>query len=172
MLGSVVLSGISLGRIRSDCADNAVQTFIAVNIGLAIVHGLVPFYIQSRIASFLQEKYSGADADSINGRSEAKDMAEAAKHIFWRDIIFCLYFLIAPCIFGFNWWGIWELGSCSGTTPAWCAAAIMIGYGFVAFWYYVCWFCGQCCFAQTSKVRAKVKVGTAKVPPTTVVEAV
>jgi len=45
----------------------------------------------------------------------------------------------------------------NGTGPAWAAAAMMIAYGFMAWWYFVCWMCGQCCFAGAEKLESRGK---------------
>merc|ERR1711920_136920 len=94
----------------------------------------------------------------------AEDVSSAAIEIFKYDIVFCLYFFLSPAIFVFNLWGfqlLWEDTNCNESTMhAYAGAAIMIGYGFVAGFYYFCWFCRKCCSAQGTKAQQKAKGGS------------
>merc|ERR1719188_654648 len=80
---------------------------------------------------------------------------------------FCLYCIVFPASFFYNFYGLSTLKDCdvaegnNGTGPAWAAAAMMISYGFMAWWYFVCWMCGQCCFAGAEKLEKRGKSAAA-----------
>jgi len=170
MIGSAALSAVSLPGILEGCGVQNVKVFVMANIACAVVHCAVPFWIQHRIVAHIRDKE--AKSAKAEGREPlpvssypAVEVTAAAKEIFKYDIVFCLYFFIFPAVFGFNLWGFFSVRSSAcreDALEASGAAAVMLGYGFSAFWYYLCWICGQCCFAQgarATKKRAKGKKG-------------
>merc|ERR1740138_230727 len=152
MLGVVLLSGVSIKNIKCDIssAKDDGKTFAAVNCGLGIVHAIFAFYIQRALV-----KAIGTDGAENMTHAE---IAAKARYVILHDIPFCVYCIVFPASFVYNFYGLSTLKDCdvaegnNGTGPAWAAAAMMITYGFMAWWYFVCWMCGQCCFAGAEKL--------------------
>merc|ERR1719422_383473 len=117
--------------------------FFLVNCGLAVVHMLMAGYIQWKLKKQINEQHmkelkekaqaeEEGDADYARGTEVPKqEIVRAAAHIFWTDILFCLYFFVFFFSIGYNFYSLSMLNKdCAETGPGWSAGTIMILYGF------------------------------------------
>jgi len=145
--------------------SSEVNRFCIGDIALGLVHVIFAFYIQQRIWTGIAAEEAGEDGANVNGQKLSHaEILQRSKHIILYDFFFLAYCFIFPFSFVWNILGlVWAKGAdlpyvflCSG---------LMIAFGVVAFQFFFCWFCGQCCGKGAASVnKSKRGSKTAKKP--------
>lgn len=117
--------------------------FCVIDIGIAFVHMAFAFYIQRCLVKALTQ--SGRDTMTH------QEITHEAKNLLKYDIGFCLYFFFFFAAFCYNFYAVGLGGQCSTNGYQMGAIGLHLTYGVGAFWYALCWYCGQCCFGKAEK---------------------
>mmetsp|Transcript_90181 Transcript_90181/g.255345 ORF Transcript_90181/g.255345 Transcript_90181/m.255345 type:complete len:229 (+) Transcript_90181:64-750(+) len=153
----LVCVGWTVADIPSSCRDMLI--FCTIEGVAAIVHAVFAFYIQRRLVDFI-----GKEGKST---MTSQEIVEKTKELLKYDVGFCLYVFAFIGAFGYNCYGVMNVGDCSTTGYQRAAVGVMLVYQVGAWMYFVCWYCGQCCYGKAEK-KGVIKRHDAAPAPTAV----
>lgn len=151
--GYVIITWFMMALVVACCAAtipdavehscNQLLIFCGAEMGIAVVHSVFAFYLQTRLVSALGK--SGKEV------ATHQEITAEAKKLAGYDIGFCIYFFVFLAAFGYNVYCVGWNGACQGTSYQKGAVGLLLCYGVCAWNYSCCWYCGQCCFGKAEK---------------------
>lgn len=142
-----------LGECDDEDLKQKLLIFCAADIGLALLHAGMGYYMQRQIVAGIGKDYQ---------QMTAKEIQREAGRILLYDVPVCLYCFVANAAFALNCWGL-TLDTCGDAAPQWGAAFVMIAWGVCAGAYLLCWYCCQCCQGTASTLNKPGKGGAGPV---------
>merc|ERR1712032_950298 len=118
--------------------------FLLVDVVLGLVHFGFAVYLQQRLVCKIEEDH----------QQDAKAMMDKASHIVLYDLGFCVYCLVSPFSFIWQFMGLSWLGGCGAAGLGYLAAALLIIFAFVAGSFAVIWVCAMVCTSALGKNNA------------------